>query len=414
MDRSSRFLPLLFAVILIAAGLAAWRYMQDRDDYLDMPGAHGVSPEGGSDASPDPALREKVAVLETALALSNKRVRQLEKKLGIEPGASLAGGKEQTNSKDFIDSGKKAGKGEKEGSKTWDKAKKGKGKIGLPEGMTRQEQDARVREIVDGHDWERSVGAMLSWERSREGGRGVSMDDKESIGEFLELIGQLNEVGVDFFDPRVTRRHAPARIDAMGADLSDRQAGQISQFVDDTAARTAAEPRPDGPLLYADQKASELGQVLALERHMETILRPEQVQAYLAEVGDNPFRDGFGFKTARFSCTGATLDEVASEVAQIWCQIYGIPEASRPMANTGALDYVNQILNAPPVTIEGSPARRHAMIERAIARLEAQASAERALLETVPMTEEQRASAHEAQCPVLDLVLERKITLQEN
>ena len=79
-----------------------------------------------------------------------------------------------------------------------------------------------------------------------------------------------------------------------------------------------SEPEPNPPLRYAHQKARDIQRTIQLEEQMLSILRPEQFQEYLAEVGDDPFQSGFGFKTQRLSCTGKTADEVVEQVANLW------------------------------------------------------------------------------------------------
>ncbi|MHC4600987.1 MAG: hypothetical protein ACYS47_18500, partial [Planctomycetota bacterium] len=333
------------------------------------------------------------------------RVQELEADLG--PGKEEKSPPGEWDKLKKLEAGKTVGKGKK-GEKGW-AGKKGKKdwKPGLPEGMTREEQDARVREIVDRHDWPKYAGALAAWDRADRGGRGISLPEKQTLGEFFGALSELGEVGVDFFDRRVARRFVPAMVSSLGANLDEPQAEQITTFIDETAAQEENQPEPDPPLRYAQEKARDIQNTIDLEARMESILRPEQFQEYLTEVGDDPFRSGFGFKTQRMTCAGQTADEVVQEVVNLWAgEWYGL-QTHRAAIAPAARQFVTQALALPePQAGLDAAARRRAILERAKRTLELQGDAEQSLLTALPLSEEQRLAFIEQEWPVLDLVIQ--------
>jgi hypothetical protein len=273
--------------------------------------------------------------------------------------------------------------------------------------MTREKQDARVREIVNAHDWPKSAGALAAWGRADQGGRGISLPEKETLGEFFDTLEELSEVGVGFYDRRVARCFVPAMVSNLGANLNDQQAEQITGFIDQTAPQEENQPEPDPPLRYAQEKALDMRRTIQLEEQMASILRPEQFQEYLAEVGDDPFRSGFGFKTQRLSCTGKTADEVVEQVANLWGGAWYGLEAHRADIASAANQFVSQAL-ALPVPDSGlePAARRRAILERTARALELQGNAEQELLTGLPLSEEERLAFIGSRWPVLDLVID--------
>jgi hypothetical protein len=395
------------AVFLIAAGFLCGVLLPTsgvREFLLRQTG----SADSGGIADPESetpeALRLRVAALEAklekALFRAGKAAAGPDKKAGKEAPPL---------SRDDWEKMKKAGAGEKgKDGKGW-AGKKGKKdwKPGLPEGMTKEEQDALVAEIVADHDWSKTAGALAAWARADRGGRGISMPEKQTLGDFFEVLGELRDVGVDFFDRRVARRFVPAMVSSLGADLDQGQADQITSFVDETAAQEENQPGPDPPLRYAQEKARDIQNTLDLEARMALILRPEQFAEYLAEVGDDPFRSGFGFKTQRFSCTGGSAEEVAEEVADLWGgEWYGL-SAHREGMLPVIRRFVTEALGLPAV-VEGldPAARRRAVLERTKRALELQGAAELELPAVLPLAEEERRAFIEARWPVLDLVVE--------
>jgi hypothetical protein len=293
------------------------------------------------------------------------------------------------------------------GKGKWDGKGKEKWKPGLPDGMTKAEQDARVREIVDAHDWAKSTGALSDWIRADREGRGISLPAKETLGDFFGTLGELRDVGVDFFDRRVARRFVPAMVSNLGAHLDEQQTEQITNFVDQAGAQEENRPEPDPPLRYVQEKALDIQRTIDLEDQMAVILRPEQFQEYLSEVGDSPFRSGFAFKTQRMTCSGANGEVIARQVTDLWAgDWYGI-EAHRERIAPVAQRYVNEALALPPPPEGLDPApRRRAVLERAKRVLDLQGAAEQELIATLPLSDEERAAVAEADWPVLDLVIE--------
>jgi hypothetical protein len=348
------------------------------------------------------ALHLHVKQLKAQLEESQDRVEVLEAKMG-----KGEWDKDLPDKSDKIEK-PKGGKAEwakkKKGGKAW--AGKKDWKPGLPEGMTREEQDARVQEIVDRQDWPKYAGALVAWSRADRGERGITLPEKEVLGEFFGALGELTEVGVEFFDRRVARRFVPAMVSSLGANLDEHQAEQITGFVDQTARQEENQPEPNPPLRYAQEKARDIQNTMDLEARMESILRPEQFQEYLAEVGDDPFRSGFGFKTQRMACTGKTPDEVAEQVVNLWAgEWYGL-QAHRAAITSAAQQFVSQALALPVPNAGLEPAaRRRAILERTKRALELQGNAEQQLLATLPLSEEERLTFIASRWPVLDLVI---------
>ncbi|MHC5080158.1 MAG: hypothetical protein ACYTHN_14160 [Planctomycetota bacterium] len=406
MTSTSKILFLLAAaVLLVAAGFVAGMMVTSSGQPL-----FGIQPEK-VEAPGDPGMKGA----EDVFAL-RKRVEELEAQLetakagGEKPRGkpNKDGGKKKALSKaewellkkaEAAKKGKGKGKGKWEGKKDW--------KPGLPEGMTRAEQDQRIREIVDAHDWRKSAGALVACDRADREGRGISLPVKQTIGDLYDAIGELREVGVPFSDPRVARRFVPAMVSSLGANLDTQQTEQITQIVDQAAQRAENQPEPDPPLRYVQEKAQDIQRTLDLEQQMESILRPEQFLDYLAEVGTDPFRSGFAFKVQRMTCTGATADAVAQQVVNLWSgDWYGL-EAYRAQIAPVAHGYVTEAL-ALPVPDEGlEPAvRRRAILVRAKRILERQGAAEQALITSLPLSEEERSAVIGMRWPVLDLVIE--------
>ncbi|GEM_PF-3527089 len=388
---------------LLAGGAGALLLTASEDPILSFRGGREtvsdeVLPLEGRDLT---ALQEKVRELESRLDASRARVRKLESKRG--------GKEEKPDSAsawaDVMKTGKNGG-----GKKAdWDGKKKEDWKPGLPEGMTRAEQDESVRALVDAHDWENTADALLSWDRTRRGEGSLSIPEKETIGTFFELLGGLQELGVDFFDARVARRYIPARVSGLGADLDAFQSDRIAAYIDEEAQREASEPAPAVPLRYAHEKARDMRRTLQLEQRMASLLRPDQLQAYLAGVGDDPYASGFGFKADRLSCSGATLEQAAEEVAEVWMRFYGLDASLRSRVAQEALRFVTEASGAPgplPDPDLDPFARRRAVLERAERALQRQGDAEQALLAALPLSEEKRAAALASTCPVLDVVIE--------
>lgn len=402
----------LLAGMLVALAVLGVVLMlrDDREGTIDA-GSGSASGGSGDDGRSREELLAENRALAGELEAAKERIRALE--TTRDSGKDAGGGKKEATDIEamkaaWAEAEKREGQEEKKGK--GDKAWSGKKetRIGLPEGMTREEQDARVREIVEAHDWEASADALHAWEESNEGGRGVSIEEKEALGSFFETIGALAGIGVEFFDLRVSRRFAPARISSLGADLDERQAERVASFVDEVSRREANEPEPDPPLRYAHAKARELSLTLDLERHLESTLRPEQFLAYLESVGDDPFASGFGFKTDRLSCAGETPSALAEQTADLWSRVHGLEEVHRSLVLDAAHGLVSQALSVPPAPDGGDVApRRRAILERRIRLLELQGDAEQALLLAFPLGEDGRARAFAAQCPVIDLVLER-------
>jgi hypothetical protein len=399
----------IFVGFLVLAALAAVGVvlLMDRDLIdLNIPGALSKSESNVTDTEATEGLRRQVEELKTELAESRERVKELESKLAFDPATVKQPGK--SGKTDMSKDEKAEWAKKKKDGKAW-AGRKGKKdwKPGLPEGMTREEQDLRVREIVDRLDWPKFADAIAVWGRSDSGGRGISVEEKETLGEFFAALGQLNEVGVEFFDRRVARRFVPAMVSSLGANLDEGQSQQITGFVDEVARQEETQPEPDPPLRYAQEKALDIQNTIDLEARMQSILRPEQFQEYLAEVGDDPFRSGFGFKTQRLACAGATAEEVTNQVTDLWAgDWYGLQDHRAGIAAI-AQRFVSDAVAVPPVDTALSPAaRRRAVLERTLRILELQGRAEQEILATLPLTEEQRLTVIGSQWPVLDLVIE--------
>lgn len=398
------------ALTLLALGVTAVFVLTGRERTVLVGPEKDADASGRPDAGRDPgsaALRGEIEALRAQLDASRERVRELEAKRGAEAGGEPAPGKAggDGDPKAGADAEKK-GKGK---GGFWDEGKGEKAR--LPEGVTREEQDARVAALVDAHDWDKTAEALRALMQAGQGGRGVSLDEKEHLGSFFALLGELQELGVDFFDHRVARRSVPAMVSRLGANLDEAQQERITALVDETGRSEELEPEPDPPLLYAQRKARDIRSTIRLESQMATILRPDQFEDYLAGVGDDPHRSGFAFKTAKLACQGRTAYAVAEEVARTWVACYGLEAGHQAQAAPFAARLVSNVL-ALPVPDSGLEAwaRRRGILERAARALDLQGDAERDFLLALPLTVEQRAEVFAATCPVLDLVLRRDLS----
>ena len=285
---------------------------------------------------------------------------------------------------------------------------KGKGRpmvpLGLPEGMTQEEQDAIVAEAVAAYDWETGVAA---WQASM-GRRGVSLRQKRAIGDMFEVFRELRGVGVAHDDPRVARAFVPAWVGALSGELSEAQLEQVAAVVDEVVEPVedpAEEPTEEGalPVRYARVQAAEVRETRALEQRLETILEPEQLAAYLDEVGDDPFASGLALKTNRIRCEGQTVPELSEEVTELWMLAFKLPEEDRSRANGLAYRLASQVLSAAPLPDRSEAFRwRQALLERAEEALVWQADAERELLLGLTGTAEEREARFRMQCAAME------------
>ncbi|MHC5020204.1 MAG: hypothetical protein ACYTGX_08875 [Planctomycetota bacterium] len=179
-----------------------------------------------------------------------------------------------------------------------------------PEGMTREQWDEAVRVIVDGHNWRESQAALQRLGEAKRSGQAMEPEDLARWESMQEAWGALNALGVARTDPRVLRGTVPGRISALGASLDDAQAAQLGTTVEAIARREAARPEPDVPERFATATARQLRNVIALEDQMATLLSAEQMQGYLAEVGDDPFASGWETKPWRLNVPVDGMDAV--------------------------------------------------------------------------------------------------------
>jgi hypothetical protein len=401
---------ILAAVVLAMAGVVLLQARDGEDLEVRGEQASFSDGRGGAEKETSAALRKRVKDLESQLAKSRARLAESRDRVrGLERQLARSD-MNRPVTPDPIEK-PKAGKvtAGKKGKDAMAWAKK-KPKLGLPEGMTREEQGARVREIVDAHDWQKSASALAAWGRADRRGRGISLSEKEALGPFFEMLGRLGELGVGFYDPRVARMFVPAWTSGLGADLDARQSEQLTAFIDETARQEeiAPESEPEFPLRYAHEKARDLQRTLELERQMESLLRPEQFQSYLAEVGDDPFTSGFGFKTSRMTCAGKTVNAVGEEVARLWLIVYKLEARLQPQVVAAAQRFVTgaMALPVPSAGLDAS-ARRRAILERAVRGLQLQGNAEQTLLTTLPLSDDERRAALGRHCPVLDLEIRK-------
>jgi FecR protein/Putative zinc-finger len=358
--------------------------------------------QGGIDVEDAVALRDRVSEQESQLAAANARVRELEALLGVEheplPGDPSAPESGPQDPKDGWDDDEGWG----------GKKKKELPPLGLPEGMTQWEQDEQVRALVEAMDWETSVAAMRAIRVERSGGRSLSLEEKETLGAFFEALNELRQIGVGFYDPRVARWFVPEYVSgALGADLDAQQAEQLAAFVARTGERDRANPEPEPalPHRFAHTAAQDVRRTRDLELELQRLLRPEQLEAYLADVGDDPFSSGLATKSNRISCPGDTVPEVADQVARLWTNTYKLPPEFAPQVAAAAERFASGGLALPPLAADRDAfAGRQARLERAIQLLELQAEAEHQMLLSLPVSDEdERAARFTGRCPIIEL-----------
>lgn len=353
-------------------------------------------------------LRARAERLEGQLATSDARVRELEEALaavtsGGSPVSVASPEVEGEGGARAPDPATRSGDDKQGGGKA---RRAGKPRPGLPEGMTREQQDQRVQALVQAHGWGASVTALRAAMEAKSGGRGLSLAERRSLESFFGVLEQLGKLGVDLHDPRVERVFVPAWVSGLGADLDPRQAEQLASFVDEAAQRAeeSEPPEPEHPLRYAHLKARDVARTQEVEAQLRALLRPEQLEAYLAEVGDDPFDSGLGLKTDRLACPATTVAALAAQVSEAWSAQYRLPEQLAPQVHAAAYRFATSALVVPGLpSRQDAAARRQAVLRRARQLLALQGDAERDLLMGLPLSSEERAAAFERHCPVLEL-----------
>lgn len=401
----SRFLVLGAAAVAGAVGVALGAGLL----------GGGATQDGARETPETVTLRERVDTLERQLAASQARVAELEREEepaalagtapapGAEPASEPAAARSPSPSGDADGPGDALPKGKNPAPA---KGKKASGPFGLPEGMTLAEQTARVRAVVEAHDWNATVGALRAGVRNRSGaGAGMTLAQRDALKGFFGMLGELQEVGVGFYDARVARVFVPSWTRALGADLDARQADALGAYVEEASRQREATqgPAPEVPPRYAHEKAEELRRTIAIEEELRSLLRPDQLAGYLAEVGDDPFDSALGLKTNRMPCEGRTVAALAEEVTRIWLSQYALDEAlRRPQVEAAARRFAADALAVPPVP-DGLDAfsRRRAVLDRAVTLLTLQGDAEQAMLAELALPEDVRDGILSRRCPAL-------------
>lgn len=392
-------------------GIAFGYLLAPREDVAGLrEGQEGGGVAAGSDAAALEAaktesdrLAAEVAELKEKLALAGGAPAVVEKPADsppLKPATEGKGGKTSDPKADWEATKKAAAAGKEK----W--AGKGKGGMGPaaepPEGMTREQWDAAVRIIVEGHDWRESLAAVRRLGDAKRSGRAMEPEDLARWESLQETWRELNDLGVARDDPRVLRGTVPGRISALGANLNESQAAQLGTTVEELARREAARPAPDVPERFATATARRLRHVIALEDRMAQLLSAEQMQGYLAEVGDDPFASGWETKPWRMH-VGTTVEEVAERALGHWSNHYGITELEpRDRLGAEAATFAAAaVAVAGPVAGMDAVQRRRAILERTARIAELQGEAEQRFLATGPgLSGDARAAALQRQAPV--------------
>ncbi len=402
----------------IGAGLAIGYLLPTGEDVAGLRGdAAGARETAGADpealaaakaesgrlAAEVAALQEKLAVREHAPAV----VAQPSDTPPLKPATEKKAGKTGDAKVDW-DAKKKAALGKGKGGR---RGKGGKGRSAStepPEGMTREQWDDAVRVIVDGHNWRESLTALRRLGEAKSSGQPMEPEDLQQWEATQETWGALREVGVSRNDPRVLRATVPGRVSAMGANLNASQAAQLGITVEDLARREAARPAPNVPERFATATARQVRNVIALEAQMGTLLSADQFQAYLAEVGDDPFASGWQVKPWQLNIAG-TAAEVASRALGHWSNYYDVTDAGqREVLSREASAFAAAAAAVPgPVAGLDTAGRRRAILERTARVAELQGEAEQRFLTTgLGLAGELLAAALARQAPVFIVAVE--------
>lgn len=345
-------------------------------------GATGSDPEALAAAKAESErLAAEVAELKARLAPAGDAPTGMENpsaRLPLKPATEGMSGEPQVD----WDAEKKQAAASKARSEWKGKGGTGKGASSdPPDGMTHEEWDDAVRVIVDGHNWRESLSALQRLGDAKSSGRPMEPADLQAWESMQAAWGALEALGVGRGDPRVLRGTVPGRINALGANLNDSQAAQLGQTVEEIATRDAARPEPTAPVRFATETAHQLRNVIALEAQMGTLLNAEQLQAYLAEVGDDPFASGWQTKPWQQRLAGTT-EAIASLALGHWSNSYGVTEAAhRAVLAREAASFAAAATEVPgPVAGLDTAGRRRAVLEQAARVAELQGAAEHRFL----------------------------------
>ncbi len=356
------------------------------------PPARGGGVGGG--AGPAVPVPDEVASLRSALAASQERASELEKRLvAAETALSQQSSKPIAEKK--LDDKKAFTKGEKSG------------KDERP--LDPKEAEERVRALLEKTNWDAGARALVAaWT-----GRGKKLDaaNRDAIQELFQATSEINKLRGQpalmfrpLSDPEVRARFVPGWVSALAGGLD---AGQTESVRARVAADNATHVAEPAPTTLVAQVRRDFADKLALEQELARIMRPEQHQAYLAAVTDDPF---FGEKLGRqeIPVTAAGPGPVAAALVLEWMRSFDLAETARDAVSAVARTMADGVVRVPAVDAAlPLGERRLQNLRRVIATMDLQLRAEQQLAEATTLSDEERARAREGGHSILEFVPER-------
>lgn len=344
-----------------------------------------------SDAAARADAEGEVAALRSALAASQERSTELEKRVIALEAAPASSQPEKAVA-------------DKKGDR-----KAGKGRLEIDKDAPPLDPlvaDERARAIVEKVDWSTAVrGWAGAWtNRNRRGAKDAASQQAitamwEAGTEIARLRGDRLGLYRPLSDPLVRERFVPAWIDALGANLDGGQSESVRAQVQQDKASHQNEPAPP---TFVARVRRDFADKLSVEQSLPRILRADQLAAYLESVGDDPF---FGEKIGQQEIALTNADEVAQALTQDWARDHDLGDRGRAALLEIARGFSAEALRVPAV----DPAlplgeRRLANFRRALASMDLQLRAEAALAGSPALTDEERVRAREGTTTILKLV----------
>lgn len=256
-----------------------------------------------------------------------------------------------------------------------------------------QERERKVRELVEAFDWTSGVRSLVRMRQNGEDYQQLTPEEQSALSKFALTIAELQRaLGADsqdavFNDPRVQAAFMPAWVDGLGADLDPAQAEALGEWAVEDLEREASAPDDDAPQTVLVRLLGRVRSTQALEAHLAATLRPEQVEGYVATVGDDPFFSQSEKPVALFE--GAGVDALSAQVAEAWQAGFALDAQHGQALSRAATAYVNRLLALPEVDPSLPPVpRRQAVLERTATLLALQIEAEAQLQSLLTLSPE--------------------------
>lgn len=342
-----------------------------------------ASPE--EQAAKQAEAEKKIATLETALARSEQRATDLERKLAA-TGAQKAPGATDAEKK----------------PSTEPSSQSGAAIPGTP--------DEKVRALVAKFDWKAGAEALVLVNKAKQKGTTSAIEPttylqlsrmQVVVAEIAKVRGYENP-WTAFTDPLVLEEFYPSWLDALGVGLDETQRAAVKQHVHDPAE---PKEKADKPASFLATLAKELEQKLADERSLGTILRPDQLQRFFESVGDDVL---VGAHVDRSTHRSSTLEGLTENVLSEWKQTFELSPRSLDAAQPLARRYASDAAAIPVVDASADlAARRVAGARRAIAVALLEDRYQQELATLPVLTDEERARVKLGLHYLVDLQLKK-------